>query len=275
MNKKDAEVIKILSQLGMRDERQLTPKEEQDFQTALDPDLMFLDDVERLFAKPTVEQFVEDFKTQRNNEQNRVFDDIKILFQTVLKEMAYKTGLDFPVYTSQQLEDVIYYFKSASHITNLEQDGRFSLYKKDNFYILRDKEGDITYGWANVSPITLNQTTYQHLQLIYVLPQYRKTGVSKVLFHGIKQTTNTPIVIDGPIFKAGEKFIDSLSKTEHYNIWVFNKKTNTKQQYHGFLSSKHGKEAIIFEGERAELFIRPLPISDYKIYIPHYPEVVV
>jgi len=46
---KDSAVIKVLSDIKLRDEPELTPDQEEMLRRALDPDLQFLDDVEKLF----------------------------------------------------------------------------------------------------------------------------------------------------------------------------------------------------------------------------------
>ena len=51
MNEKDAQVEKILAELGLRDEPKLTPEQEELLQRALDPELQFQHDIERLFNK--------------------------------------------------------------------------------------------------------------------------------------------------------------------------------------------------------------------------------
>lgn len=51
MNKKDAEIIKVLSELGLRKDPELTPEQEQDLKRAINPENTFLDDVEKLFKE--------------------------------------------------------------------------------------------------------------------------------------------------------------------------------------------------------------------------------
>jgi hypothetical protein len=49
MNEKDAQIQKILAELGLNDNTSLTSDQEKILQTALDPEEQFLYDVERLF----------------------------------------------------------------------------------------------------------------------------------------------------------------------------------------------------------------------------------
>jgi len=52
MNKKDAAVEKVLSDIGIREEPDLTPEQEELLKRALDPEEQFLHDVEKLFNNP-------------------------------------------------------------------------------------------------------------------------------------------------------------------------------------------------------------------------------
>lgn len=47
---KDAAVIKVLTQIGAREDKPLTPEQEKMLTRALDPEEQFLYDVERLFT---------------------------------------------------------------------------------------------------------------------------------------------------------------------------------------------------------------------------------
>ena len=52
MSKKDTAVTKALTDLGLRNEPELTADEEEKLKTALDPELQYLQDVEDLFTPP-------------------------------------------------------------------------------------------------------------------------------------------------------------------------------------------------------------------------------
>lgn len=53
--KKDAAVIKALTQAGIRPEQELTPEQEEILQRALDPEKQYFYDIEQLFSKPPEE----------------------------------------------------------------------------------------------------------------------------------------------------------------------------------------------------------------------------
>lgn len=55
MKKKDAAVIKVLSDIGMTDEPELTPEQENHLSRALNPEKQFLYDVEKLFNPQLIE----------------------------------------------------------------------------------------------------------------------------------------------------------------------------------------------------------------------------
>jgi len=49
MNKKDASIIKVLSDIGCKEPVELSPEQEELLQRALDPEKEFLDTIERIF----------------------------------------------------------------------------------------------------------------------------------------------------------------------------------------------------------------------------------
>jgi len=51
MEQKDLTIIKVLSDLGLRSEPELSPEQEDMLQRALDPELQFIHDVQKLFKK--------------------------------------------------------------------------------------------------------------------------------------------------------------------------------------------------------------------------------
>jgi len=51
MNKKDAAITKVLSDLGYEEEPTLSPEQEEMLDRALDPEKEFMHSVERLFNK--------------------------------------------------------------------------------------------------------------------------------------------------------------------------------------------------------------------------------
>lgn len=51
MEQKDAQIIKILSELGLRQDTSLSEEEKDMLNVALDPEKQYLEDVERLFTK--------------------------------------------------------------------------------------------------------------------------------------------------------------------------------------------------------------------------------
>ncbi|MGI0075878.1 MAG: hypothetical protein ACREAU_00550 [Nitrosopumilaceae archaeon] len=249
MNEKDVEVIKILAELDLYEHKPPTG---------------------------TVDHFIEALRIAHLTEEEHFLEDVAKLFQTPLQEMAFKTGLDFPDYTEQQLVDIIDYIKNAKEITKFEEGGRFTLYQKDDFYILRNNKGDITYGWARIKQEIYNERPYDYLKIIYILPQYRKSGVALVLFHAVKEIVNGKVIIDGPVFPKGEEFINSLAKKGIYTIWSVDKKTHQRKKYEpGAITFDPKGDLIMIENKQEGLFIQVTPGSDFKTYFSRYPEVII
>lgn len=247
MNREDVLTYKILAEMGLLKERKPT----KELQAAYDrahksEDEVFLDDVEKLFQIP-------------------------------LEEMAYRTGSLYREYTPEQIAQVIQYTKDAKEVTKLEDGGAFALYQKDNFYILRDGEGNITYGWIGISDTTFHQKSYKHLDIVYILPQFRKKGLSQILFHAVKEIVNAHIIIDGPVFARGEDFINSLAKRSLITARVHDKKTGQliKDYEPGDITFEKNK-VIVVESEKSGLYGQWLPgCPDVKTYIPYFHQLVI
>jgi soluble lytic murein transglycosylase-like protein len=56
MKNKDAAITKALTELGLRDEPELTTEEEEQFLTALDPELIYLREVEELYERAALKK---------------------------------------------------------------------------------------------------------------------------------------------------------------------------------------------------------------------------
>jgi len=51
MNEKDATIQKVLAELGLKEEPELSPEQEELLKTALDPELQRLASIEKLFKQ--------------------------------------------------------------------------------------------------------------------------------------------------------------------------------------------------------------------------------
>jgi GNAT superfamily N-acetyltransferase len=96
---------------------------------------------------------------------------------------------------------------------------KLSLYQNGPWYSLVNSDG--LTGGVKLLPKTILGTIYTHVEVIYVLPQYRKTNVAKWLIYAIKEVAEHRVIADGAIFSGGEELL------QHHMMQakVLNKKT--------------------------------------------------
>lgn len=91
-------------------------------------------------------------------------------------------------------------------------------------------EGDnVVQGWLSI----IDDGTYIHIGMLYVLPEYRKTGSSRWLLYSVKEHIGKPYIVDGVTSKNGQAMIDSVFNNKVFNVMVLNKKDNTMNKYDG------------------------------------------
>jgi hypothetical protein len=109
-----------------------------------------------------------------------------------------------------------------SDITN-----NLSLWQKDEFLILHKDQKDMV-GFVKISKKVILDNTYNHIDLIYIKPEYRNTSAIKWLLYSIKEYAASPVIADGAIFAGGEELIMSLGKHGMAEPKVLNKETGEK-----------------------------------------------
>ena len=108
-------------------------------------------------------------------------------------------------------------------------DHNLSLYKKDNWYSLLKNNIDLV-GYTKISSQTIAGKRYSHVDLIYILPEYRNGTAIKWLLYAIKEKSEFPIIADGAIFKGGQSLINSLIRHNASLVCALNKNTGEKSK---------------------------------------------
>jgi hypothetical protein len=103
-----------------------------------------------------------------------------------------------------------------------------TLHKNLNWYFL--KKGDDVVGGIKLSPITISGKNYRHVDVVYILPQFRKTSAIKWLLYAVKETESDPVVADGAIFTGGQQLINSLIRHNATNVYSLSKSTGEKRK---------------------------------------------
>lgn len=104
-----------------------------------------------------------------------------------------------------------------------------SIWRKGEFLVL-NKDQSAMVGFVKVSNISILDNIYNHIDLIYIKPEFRKTSAIKWLLYAVKEYAGLPVIADGAIFSGGEEVIMSLSKYGLAQPSVLNKITGEKSE---------------------------------------------
>ena len=113
----------------------------------------------------------------------------------------------------------------AVKITDISE--TLSLWEKDKYLILK-KDQALLVGFVKISRDRLLGNIYSHIDLIYIVPNFRKTSAIKWLLYAVKEFAKDPIIADGAIFAGGQDLINSLGKYGMATPSVLNKITGEK-----------------------------------------------
>ncbi len=80
--------------------------------------------------------------------------------------------------------------------------------------------------WAKTTPISILQSSYTHLDFIYVRPAYRKTHALKILLYGLKEFCQHILVANGVLFRDGQRVMQKFINDDSiFRVRVLDKKT--------------------------------------------------
>lgn len=119
-------------------------------------------------------------------------------------------------------------FTGATKIEDLAKN--LSLWKKGSWLTLAKDETTLL-GGVSISPVTILGTAYDHIDAIYIFPQYRKSSAAHWLLYAVKEHATNPVIADGAIFSDGGALIDSILRHKLHKVHVLNKKTGQVSPY--------------------------------------------
>ena len=96
------------------------------------------------------------------------------------------------------------------------------------------KQGEI-FGWAKLKPTTVAGIEAHAVELVYIVPRFRKSLAAGWLFLYAKDLVGTPIVLGddtnygGVAFKDGEDLIAALVRADKFDISLLDVKTGSKR----------------------------------------------
>lgn len=93
---------------------------------------------------------------------------------------------------------------------------------------------DQLLGWAKLKPTSIAKIDVHAVELVYIVPRYRKTVAAGWLFLYAKDIVGTPIVLGddstygGVAFKDGKELMAALKKTGKFELSLVDLKTGQK-----------------------------------------------
>ena len=93
------------------------------------------------------------------------------------------------------------------------------------FYFLEHESGQIM-AWAKTTPTTILNETHDHLDFVYVVPQYRHGNTIQILLYSLKEIAPRTLIVDGALFLDGQRVISKfIGDHTIFHVHVLNKKT--------------------------------------------------
>lgn len=143
-----------------------------------------------------------------------------------LFEMVASAGM-FPEYNPNMLPIIVNRLSQAKPLQQIRDN--CTLCQLDNYFVL--KKQDQVVGWMMVSDVVINNQPYKHVDMFYIIPEYRKTGAGQWLFFAVRQHFgDIAFVADQGISSGGEGMIISGKLKGYNNMYVLNKKTGEKNK---------------------------------------------
>jgi hypothetical protein len=120
---------------------------------------------------------------------------------------------------------IVALFQTAKKIKQVAKN--YFIWVGDNGWYFLSK-GDTLVGGIKFVNKLIAGDVYKHVEVIYILPEYRKTSAAYWLVYAIKEIIAVPIIADGAIFTGGQELIASLIKHKASRVSAINTKTGEK-----------------------------------------------
>jgi len=99
------------------------------------------------------------------------------------------------------------------------------LYRNQGGYYFLIREQSKLVGFVKLSEVTIKNVTYSNVDLVYIVPEFRKTSAIKYLLYSVKEQCPHTVIADGAIFTGGQKLIASILNHNLLNVKILNKET--------------------------------------------------
>ena len=110
--------------------------------------------------------------------------------------------------------------------------------KQEGVYYFLLLNGEDIIAWAKVSPTTILNSNYNHLDFVYVVPEHRASQAIKILLYALKEELHA-LIVDGAICHDGQPLMTKFSANSIFNIEVLNKQTGETEPFTGLVNHAH------------------------------------
>jgi hypothetical protein len=139
---------------------------------------------------------------------------------------AFSFG-DWPETGTARMEEL---FSTAKKIKQIATD-RFMWVGDNGWYFI--SKNDTLVGGIKFANKLIAGNAYKHVDVIYIMPEYRKTSAAYWLIYAIKEIIALPIIADGAIFTDGQDLIAALIKHKASRVSAINTKTGEVSPLNG------------------------------------------
>jgi hypothetical protein len=127
--------------------------------------------------------------------------------------------------------------KNLEYLIKLAEESDTTIQVQPELFILNNKEwyflknkNDIQ-GAVKLSKLVAAGKEYNHVDVIYVFPEFRKTKAIYNLIYYTKEIVNAPTLVDGAIFKDGQQLLSRLAKSNLARVSILDKTTGEKTPF--------------------------------------------
>lgn len=141
----------------------------------------------------------------------------------------------------QKIISIIKNYKKLSNDLISNPDKVIQVHETLSIYITNEyhslvKNNSTLLGFVKLSNNTIHDIEYQHIDLIYILPEFRNSrAIYRLLFY-VKEYTSTPIIADGAIFKDGQSIIQKFLTNNLARVSILNKNTGEVSPFSGLVN---------------------------------------
>jgi hypothetical protein len=112
-------------------------------------------------------------------------------------------------------------YNDAEIVTQVNADT--IILKNSDWYLISSNNS--AQGGIKISQTSLLSNNYNHVDLIYILPEFRQTKAIFNLIYYVKELLTGPTLADGAIFKDGGKLLKAMSRSSLARVGIIDKTT--------------------------------------------------